>query len=138
MPTRADDGCRGGGYDRSALIRLPYHQQQLRPSSGETVWLPEVHDSLGAAFRHTRRYESPVTAGSGRTFASARQGVPFSEWNRSLMYGTFRAARLTTPPRPLGQTTHQEVGGFWLVNNRPRPLSAPPPCPPLVKTIRGF
>ena len=50
------EGCKGGGYDKSSLIRPPYYQRQLaNPASSEQFApLPPLHDSLQFGFRSVR------------------------------------------------------------------------------------
>ena len=50
------EGCKGGGYDKSSLIRPPYYQRQLaNPASSEQFApLPPLHDSLQFGFRPVR------------------------------------------------------------------------------------
>lgn len=94
------EGYKGGGYDRSSLIRTPYQRTQLPTSASneQMAYLSFTHPSLQADFQPTRRYESNITTPYGRLFAS-RATTPYSEWPDSLMAANFRgpACRPATP-----------------------------------------
>ena len=81
------EGCKGGGFDRSSLIRPPYSRRQIpRPGSfDQSPCLSEVHHSLQVAFRPCRRYESNLTTAVGRPFASSHAGYSYQQWPQSLM-----------------------------------------------------
>ena len=73
------EGYKGGGYDRSTMIRPDYHRRQVPivSSAEQSMLLPDLHVSLQHGFSHARRYESHMTAANGRTFAASREGVPW-------------------------------------------------------------
>jgi len=119
-------GC--GGYDRYSLIRPEYHRRQIpiMASNEQAVLLPHVHFSLQPAFRPARRFESHVTAANGRTFASASNMVPYSEFPQSLMYGSYRGQTIKKEPEPLGMTSSSAYGSYFMVDGKPRPNTCPP------------
>ena len=81
------EGCKGGGFDKSSLIRPPYSRRQIpRPGSfDQSPCLPEVHHSLQVAFRPTQRYESNLTTAWGQPFASTHSTPSYAQWPKSLM-----------------------------------------------------
>lgn len=122
------EGYKGGGYDRSTVIRPPYYKRQLptMSTSEQIDMLAPVPASLHSGFMPVRRYESEMTDACGRRFSTIRSAVPYSEYPRSLMYGQFRGNAIAKPPTPVGMTSSQVVGAFWLVDGKMRPNTAPP------------
>lgn len=120
------EGYKGGGFDRSSLIRPPYHRRQLAiPSTSEQLApLSPVHPSLQCDFRPVRRYESNLSAPCGRQFKSIG-ARPYNEFAASLNYLQDRGKALYTPKIEPGETSSQAIGSFWLVNNKLRPNTSP-------------
>jgi len=93
------EGFKGGGYDRSSVIRAPYSRITVATvaTNEQVPMLAPVHPSLQAAFRPTRRYESAHATPYGRQFAASSAEVPYQAWSESLSASNFRAP---TPKSP--------------------------------------
>uniref|UniRef100_A0A7S2JLQ1 Uncharacterized protein n=1 Tax=Haptolina brevifila TaxID=156173 RepID=A0A7S2JLQ1_9EUKA len=89
------EGFKGGGYDRSAMIRLPYSRTQLPivASSEQFAMLRPVHPSLQSAFAPARRYESNLTTPYGRPFTS-NNAPGYSDFSGSLMAASFHGEQV--------------------------------------------
>ena len=126
-------GFKGGGYDRSSLIRPAYHRRQLPTvaTSEHNQALPPIHDSLVYAFSPVRRFESHLTTPIGRTFASTKEmadpACSYYARPQSLMYYNTRGKAIFNKEAHVGMTSSQVIGSSYLTNNRPRPATAPIP-----------
>jgi len=99
LPCMPFEGFKGGGYDRSSMIRSPYSRITVATvaTNEQVPMLAPVHPSLQAAFRPTRRYESAHATPYGRQFAASSAEVPYQVWSESLSASNFRAP---TPKSP--------------------------------------
>lgn len=126
-------GFKGGGYDRASLIRPAYHRRVLPTiaTSEQNHPLMPVHDSLMYAFNPVRRFESHLTTPIGRTFASSKEMAdPNASWMarpQSLMYYNMRGKAIFNKETQVGMTSAQVIGSSYLINNKPRPATAPEP-----------
>ena len=130
------EGCKGGGFDRSSLIRPPYYRRQLAIPSTTEQYAPliSVHDSLQCDFRPVRRYESHVTSPNGRQF-SMIHSPSWQDHPMSLNYLNKRGQALYTQKRDVGATSSQAVGGFWMIDNKLRPNTSPAFESPSLKPV---
>jgi hypothetical protein len=130
------EGSKGGGFDRSSLIRPPYYRRQVAiPSTSEQFApLSAVHNSLQCDFRPVRRYESHMTTGCGRQFATIHT-KSWQDHPMSLNYLNERGKALYSPKYEIGATSSQAVGGFWLIDNKLRPNTSPAFETPSLKPI---
>ena len=58
--------------------------------------------------------------------------MPYKDWPASLMASQeIGLSKLAEPPPPVGATSAQVIGSFWLVDGKPRPNTCPPTDPGL-------
>ena len=130
------EGFKGGGYDRSTMIRTPYSLTKLPivSNSEPTPFLRETHPSLQANCGPARRIESMLTSSYGRRFDSISGSPTYEQWPRSLMFSTrlgdaARAKQKATDTGPAQSS--QIIGSFWLVDGQKRPNTCPPSSRPM-------